>query len=391
MHWEKTMRRTRHTTTGAFTLVELLVVIAIIGVLVALLLPAVQAARESARRMQCTNHLKQMGLGALNLESTHEILPGSGWGPWTTGDPLRGVGRSQPGSWIYQLLPYVEQPAIYELPGSDGGADIITKAQLTAASSLLRSPIAMFNCPSRREASLYPWDPNVPSAFYEKNALHTDESAHSDYAANAGDGFPDIDGSGAPGGQAFYFASNECQGSSQFGAPYGAGKFVLLWPPSPSPGSGGLTYAVADASYCWPSKETQTGVNFLGAEIRLAEITDGASNTMLFGEKWMDPDKYEDGTDPGDNQCMFNGFDIAVNRWGGGSRRDPNRDATLAGIPSADRQGLKNFETWGSAHPGGYHAVFCDGGVAYLSYDMDGAVLANLCNRFDGQSNSSRN
>jgi len=384
-------KQAKHTSLHAFTLVELLVVIAIIGVLVGLLLPAIQAAREAARRMQCSNNLKQMGLGALNLESTHGMLPGSGWAPWTTGDPLRGVGRSQPGSWIYQLLPYVEQPAIYNLPGSDGGANVVTKVQLVAASELLLSPISMFNCPSRRSAILYPWDPNVSSAFEEKNALHTDTSAHSDYAANAGDGFPDIDGDGAPGGQAFYFANEECSGSSQFGAPYNAGDFVLLWPPEPVPGSGGITYASADANYCWPSKDSQTGVNFLGAEIRLKEITDGVSNTMLFGEKWMDPDKYEDGTDPGDNQCMYNGFDIAVNRWGGGSRRDASRNATLASIPGPDQQGVKNFETWGSAHPIGYLTVFCDGGVEFLNYDMDGAVLANLCNRYDGEANSSRN
>ena len=68
-------------------------VIAIIGILVALLLPAVQAAREAARRSQCINHLKQIGVGWLNHESTHRIFPTVGWSPWHSGDPEMGVGN----------------------------------------------------------------------------------------------------------------------------------------------------------------------------------------------------------------------------------------------------------------------------------------------------------
>ena len=99
--------------TNAFTLVELLVVIAIIGILVALLLPAVQAAREAARRIQCTNQLKQLGLAALNYEQASGILPPSGLfdvRPITgSKEKLANVWGGQQLSWVVLLLPWLEE------------------------------------------------------------------------------------------------------------------------------------------------------------------------------------------------------------------------------------------------------------------------------------------
>src|SRR5262245_38768587 len=117
---------------AAFTLVELLVVIAIIGVLVALLLPAVQAAREAARRSQCANNLKQMALACLSHHDAKGYFPSSGWAWGVTGDPDRGSGKEQPGSWCYNILPYMEQQALHRL-GSDGQPNVVTAQQRAGA------------------------------------------------------------------------------------------------------------------------------------------------------------------------------------------------------------------------------------------------------------------
>jgi prepilin-type N-terminal cleavage/methylation domain-containing protein len=124
-----------------FTLVELLVVIAIIGILVALLLPAVQSAREAARRMQCSNNLKQMGLAIHNFENGLAVYPTGGDVPWPDISNYVQAGRpfgpeKQGLGWAYQILPYMEAGNTYV---------ITTQSQLEAIS------INMYFCPSRRK------------------------------------------------------------------------------------------------------------------------------------------------------------------------------------------------------------------------------------------------
>jgi prepilin-type N-terminal cleavage/methylation domain-containing protein/prepilin-type processing-associated H-X9-DG protein len=106
---------------GGFTLVELLVVITIIGILIALLLPAVQAARESARRMQCSNSLKQMGLGILNFESQYKTLPPGTYSKlWMTALSKDYEGEREWPSAITFILPYLEQQGYYDTLGGAG-------------------------------------------------------------------------------------------------------------------------------------------------------------------------------------------------------------------------------------------------------------------------------
>lgn len=129
------MRRPLH----GFTLVELLVVIAIIGILVALLLPAVQAARESARRTQCTNNLKQIGLAFHNYHTTHGHLPfASALTPEAPG-PV--------GTWVYAMLPFVEETAVYDLFNFD--YQLTHRMNYPAVSHILPG----FICPSDEQAS----------------------------------------------------------------------------------------------------------------------------------------------------------------------------------------------------------------------------------------------
>src|SRR6187431_1839409 len=122
----------------AFTLVELLVVIAIIGVLVALLLPAVQAAREAARRMQCTNNLKQLGLAVHNYHDTNNVFPPQMMNINTSNDRRWG--------WGAVTLPYIEQGALYQQLNPDGGQQIPVASALIGGAPLLQTKLAAHLC-----------------------------------------------------------------------------------------------------------------------------------------------------------------------------------------------------------------------------------------------------
>ncbi len=136
--------------TSAFTLVELLVVITIIGVLMGLLLPAVQMVRETGRRTQCLNNLKQFGVAAQSHLTTQGYFPSSGWGATYTGDPDAGFGTNQPGGWLYNVLPYLQMSDIHDLSKGETG----TASKMTDMAVLRSTVVPMALCPSRRTAAV---------------------------------------------------------------------------------------------------------------------------------------------------------------------------------------------------------------------------------------------
>jgi len=347
-------RRLRKHERRGFTLVELLVVIAIIGILVALLLPAVQAAREAARRAECLNHLKQIGIGFLNHESSKKILPGAGWSPWYVGDPLWGAGRKQPGGWMYQILPYIEEQALYDLPGDGKKTDMNTQQQKDGAVAMQKTPVAAFNCPSRRSAKVLQWAPQPVATWQPFNSGPLTEAARGDYAANAGDtavGKWQTQGQGTP--------DDLTDDKYMTNAP-----LDWLWP----------SYTNPEPVAAWPSLNGQSGINFFGVDIKLKYITDGTSKTYMVGEKFNDPDSYEsDGNiNGGDNESYFGGYDWDTNRW-------------ADQLPLRDAPGGNLYTMFGSAHASVWQVVMCDGSVRSLSYDIDLMIHRHFANRSDGQ------
>lgn len=333
---------------GGFTLVELLVVIAIIGVLVSLLLPAVQAAREAARRAQCVNNLKQMGLGMMLHVDAHQHLPTGGWGWKWLGEPDRGFSKAQPGGWIYNTLPYIEQQNLREI-----GAGISSSSQKREAmTDMARRSIGLFNCPSRRPPGEYPVSYENFSAGRLANTNKLEDVSRTDYAANGG---------GAAG----------IEGAIDWASPgtLGQGDSFSGWPnPDPSPGQPGCR---------------MTGVIFIRSEIGFRQITDGSSNTYLAGEKYMQADRYDSNSPPGDNLPMYIGEDYDTTRYA--AKCNVIEIPEDAHPPEPDRAGDRKHVMFGSAHPGGANMLLCDGSVTSISYDIDPETHLWLAMRDDGR------
>jgi hypothetical protein len=297
-------------------LIELLVVIAIIAVLIGLLLPAIQKVREAANRMLCSNNLKQIGIAFHHHHNDYKHFPTGGWGWYWIGDPDRGKAERQPGAWVYNILEYVEQDALWR----EGlGQSFAQKSTInTTKVGLART---LFNCPSRRAPIPYA---NGMGLTYANVAGVPTEMARSDYAANCGDA-----------------AWNEA---------------------APGDGGGGGPFDYAgESSFSWGDLKIYTGVVYRRSRIRFADIVNGTSSTYCVGEKYLNPDNYFNGGDPSDNENMLVGFDNDIHRCG----YDP---------PQRDLAGRQSTREFGSAHIAGFNMLYCDGSVRLVEYTVDPIV-----------------
>jgi prepilin-type N-terminal cleavage/methylation domain-containing protein len=247
-----------------FTLVELLVVVSIIGVLIALLLPAVQSAREAARQIQCQNNLKQLALAIDQHVTATGHYPTNGWGHSYIGDPDCGTDDKQPGGWIYNVLPDVEQQSLRDI-----GQGLEPAEKSKAMVRVVQTPLSFVRCPTRAAATLAPSRPGGVMTLAGQNDAVLDSVlvARTDYAVNEGD-------------------------------------FYLTTAPIDPKSSTWNTYVTGMNGICYQRSHN-----------RPASISDGLSKTYLVGEKFVSRRYYDDWSDLGYDQSMMCGDSVDIGRW----------------------------------------------------------------------------
>jgi prepilin-type N-terminal cleavage/methylation domain-containing protein/prepilin-type processing-associated H-X9-DG protein len=319
----------------AFTLVELLVVITIIGILIALLLPAVQAAREAARRMQCQNNLKQIGLGILNYEAQNHTLPPGGL------ESTKPFGTS----WWVRILPFVESANVSDQYNYSMGGWLGMNTDAQALLKNLQFPY------------MY-----CPSSTLPKKVLSS-EVGQSGWTANIqGTTYVGISGAAVDDATTSRYSATQVTGSYADG---------------------------------WQSKG---GVLIEYRAVTMAEITDGTSNTIAVGEQsdWLSP-VVNSGSDVmcerGDcrSDCGH-GFTMGpAPALSTSDRRTFNLTCVYHPVNYKTATGNGVSGNCGpntpiqSAHPGVVNVAFADGSVQTLSESLDMITLCNLATRNDGQ------
>jgi prepilin-type N-terminal cleavage/methylation domain-containing protein len=373
-----------------FTLVELLVVIAIIGIWVALLLPAIQAAREAARRTQCNNNLKNIGLGLQNYHDTYKVFPMGA----IHGGP-RGAARIGP-SWWYGIMPFMEQRNIYDQIAStqrSGGPTPNAFIAFDINNNLNGAPLNR----------LVPDFMRCPSSPTDVMAAQTGSVCLPTYVGIAGG--TDITLTGSP--------DTTLYPNQQFGIPTSSQRYVNRNAATLT--TGGTTNAVI----------TNSGMLPVAEHTNMAKCSDGTSNTMIVGEQsdWLsDVDqavssKYHGDPGwggPGGTGAPAPSTDLAGGFISGTTRvgRIPEGlySATTLTIPilfnvttvrykpdlkrvisgaSASAPGCAEIgghnNPLQSAHPGGILCAFVDGSVQSVSGTTDLGILLRISIRDDGQ------
>jgi prepilin-type N-terminal cleavage/methylation domain-containing protein len=332
--------RISHAARRGFTLIELLVVIAIIGVLIALLLPAVQQAREAARRTQCSNNLHQIGLACHNFEATYGYFP---QGPMD-GDPqaITPAGAPNPAGYnylevppayggttccraatrrgwnhFYHILPFMERNAVYDL-GRDDPPYWPNVNDNGGENEVAESVISAYFCPSRRDPQRYP----------------TTNFSRLDYAGNAG-----------------FFQGEPIEGMGNV----------------PSPPLGALPIGDERANVNQGNTSGRKGMIIwpgFGARRKTRDVIDGLAHTIIVAEKCLPTSRH--GLDGGDNERWNNaGWDEDNIRF----HFPPQSD--VKALPTNSTGGVIWRRMFGSSHPDGINAVFSDGSVRYISFNVD--------------------
>ncbi len=306
-------RRTARSRNRGFTLVELLVVIAIIGILVALLLPAIQAAREAARRTQCLNNVKQMAIATHNYVATHKVFPyGS----------IRDAARL---SVHARLLPYLEQQTVYDQ------IDWSVPYEDEYHQRVNRTLIREFICPSKEATTLFYY---AGGTFVRgKNTI--DKPQH--YVGVMG---------------------------AKFGNAYGVNDYPD--PTYPHLGAG------ATDEY---GGYAQNGILLRNSQIELRRISDGTSNTFLFGEQSWETNGFE---------TWLAGSSISGNNSMCTKNMAEPMNTYAYQIPPGEPR--INDTSFGSLHTSrGAHFSFADGSGQFISEDAELSVLRALATRDEGE------